>query len=47
VVVRNVLDKNDWMFARVGKEKLSEVGTAGGQNQFVSLKKSTCQNFLF
>ena len=40
------LDENDWMFARVGKEKLSEVRTTGGQNQFVSLEKeSTCQNW--
>ncbi len=32
------LEEDDGMFAGIGEEQLSEVGAAGGQNQFVSLE---------
>ncbi len=32
------LEEDDGMFAGIGEEQLSEVGTAGGQNQFVGLE---------
>ncbi len=32
------LEEDDGMFAGIGEEQLSEVGAAGGQNQFVGLE---------